>query len=36
VTTLPRIGIGTDVHRFADGVPMMLAGLHWPDEPAGL
>jgi 2-C-methyl-D-erythritol 2,4-cyclodiphosphate synthase len=33
---LPRIGIGTDVHRFADGVPMMLAGLSWPDEPAGL
>lgn len=32
----PRIGIGTDVHRFADGVPMMLAGLSWPDEPAGL
>lgn len=32
----PRIGIGTDVHRFADGVPMMLAGLAWPDEPAGL
>ncbi|WP_373289233.1 2-C-methyl-D-erythritol 2,4-cyclodiphosphate synthase [Nocardioides phosphati] len=33
---MPRIGIGTDVHRFAEGVPMMLAGLHWPDEPAGL
>ncbi len=32
----PRIGIGTDVHRFADGVPMHLAGLSWPDEPAGL
>lgn len=31
-----RVGIGTDVHRFADGVPMMLAGLAWPDEPAGL
>lgn len=36
MTNLPRIGIGTDVHRFADGVPMMLAGLSWPDEPAGL
>jgi 2-C-methyl-D-erythritol 2,4-cyclodiphosphate synthase len=36
VTSTPRIGIGTDVHRFAEGVPMMLAGLHWPDEPAGL
>jgi len=34
--SLPRIGIGTDVHRFADGVPMHLAGLHFPDEPAGL
>jgi 2-C-methyl-D-erythritol 2,4-cyclodiphosphate synthase len=36
VTSLPRVGIGTDVHRFADGVPMHLAGLHFPDEPAGL
>ncbi|NYG59971.1 2-C-methyl-D-erythritol 2,4-cyclodiphosphate synthase [Nocardioides daedukensis] len=33
---IPRIGIGTDVHRFAVGRPMMLAGLAWPDEPAGL
>ncbi len=32
----PRIGIGTDVHRFADGSPMHLAGLLWPDEPRGL
>ncbi|MDT0200855.1 2-C-methyl-D-erythritol 2,4-cyclodiphosphate synthase [Nocardioides sp. AE5] len=32
----PRIGIGTDVHRFAPGRPMMLAGLAWPGEPAGL
>lgn len=32
----PRIGIGTDVHRLAEGVPMHLAGLAWPDEPAGL
>jgi 2-C-methyl-D-erythritol 2,4-cyclodiphosphate synthase len=31
-----RTGIGTDVHRLADGVPMHLAGLHWPDEPQGL
>ena len=31
-----RIGIGTDVHRLAAGVPMHLAGLHWPDEPQGL
>ena len=32
----PRIGIGTDVHRYSEGAPMMLAGLSWPDEPAGL
>lgn len=32
----PRTGIGVDVHRLADGVPMHLAGLHWPDEPQGL
>src|SRR4051794_8386807 len=32
----PRIGIGTDVHRLVDGVPMHLAGLAWPDEPQGL
>jgi 2-C-methyl-D-erythritol 2,4-cyclodiphosphate synthase len=34
--TTPRIGIGTDVHRLEDGVPMHVAGLHFPDEPAGL
>lgn len=33
---LPRVGIGTDVHRLLDGVPMHLAGLAWPDEPQGL
>ena len=33
---LPRIGIGTDVHRFVDGVPLHLAGLSWPDEDHGL
>lgn len=27
-----RIGIGTDVHAFATGRPMWLAGLFWPDE----
>jgi 2-C-methyl-D-erythritol 2,4-cyclodiphosphate synthase len=32
----PRIGIGTDVHRLTEGVPMHLAGLAWPDEPVGL
>jgi 2-C-methyl-D-erythritol 2,4-cyclodiphosphate synthase len=31
-----RTCIGTDVHRRADGVPMHLAGLAWPDEPQGL
>lgn len=31
-----RTGIGTDVHRLLDGVPMHLAGLAWPDEPQGL
>lgn len=36
VSALPRVGIGTDVHRFADGVPLHLAGLHFPDEPQGL
>ena len=33
---LPRTGIGTDVHRLVEGVPMHLAGLAWPDEPRGL
>ena len=36
VTTIPRVGVGTDVHRLADGVPMHLAGLDFPDEPQGL
>ncbi|WP_395657369.1 2-C-methyl-D-erythritol 2,4-cyclodiphosphate synthase [Nocardioides sp.] len=36
MTSAPRIGIGTDVHRLVEGVPMHLAGLSWPDEPAGL
>lgn len=31
-----RTGIGTDVHRLADGVPLHLAGLSWPEEPQGL
>lgn len=31
-----RTGVGTDVHRLVPGVPMHLAGLAWPDEPAGL
>lgn len=32
----PRIGLGVDVHRLADGVPMHLAGLVWPDHPRGI
>ncbi|HMQ66200.1 MAG TPA: 2-C-methyl-D-erythritol 2,4-cyclodiphosphate synthase [Arachnia sp.] len=31
-----RVGIGSDVHRLEPGVPMWVAGLHFPDEPAGL
>ena len=31
-----RVGIGTDVHTLAPGVPMHCAGLFFPDEPAGL
>ena len=33
---LPRIGVGTDVHRLVDGAPLHLAGLAWPGEPQGL
>ena len=33
---LPRVGLGVDVHRYADGVSMHLAGLAWPDERQGL
>jgi 2-C-methyl-D-erythritol 2,4-cyclodiphosphate synthase len=33
---LPRVGLGVDVHRYADGVPLNLVGLTWPDEPRGL
>jgi len=32
----PRVGIGTDVHRLVEGVPLHLAGVSWPDEPQGL
>ena len=36
VSLRTRVGVGTDVHRLADGVPMRLAGLAWPDETQGL
>lgn len=31
-----RVGVGTDVHRLTQGVPMRLAGLAWPEETHGL
>ena len=39
MTSTPRVGIGTDVHAFAeagDDRPMRIAGLHFADEPRGL
>jgi 2-C-methyl-D-erythritol 2,4-cyclodiphosphate synthase len=36
MSELPRVGLGVDVHRLADGVPLHLAGLAWPEETAGL
>ncbi len=34
--SLPRTGVGTDVHRLVEGADLHLAGLAWPDEPFGL
>lgn len=31
-----RVGVGTDVHRLVPGRDLHLAGLAWPDAPAGL
>jgi 2-C-methyl-D-erythritol 2,4-cyclodiphosphate synthase len=36
VVSLPLVGIGTDVHALQPGTAMWVAGLHWPEEPAGL
>jgi 2-C-methyl-D-erythritol 2,4-cyclodiphosphate synthase len=31
-----RVGIGVDAHALVEGVPLVLGGVVFPDEPAGL
>ena len=31
-----RVGVGVDVHPYADGRPLWVAGLEWPDAGPGL
>ena len=31
-----RVGIGVDAHALVEGVPLVLGGLEFPDQPAGL